>query len=140
MSRRRIWQWRRRLFPATATGRCLRASSSLARWALQARCVASARQSAGLWTALIWASANSLCRTASCSCRLSMRRLCVSKHWSRRLQPCSVKDNIYRLVRYKKRRLVNSLRFLVYKVGNPHIPAAAYNAKKSRYTSLKMYR
>lgn len=44
---------------------------------------------------------------------------------------CSVKDNIYRLVRYKKRRLVDSLRFLVYTVGNPHIPADAHNAKKN---------
>lgn len=35
---------------------------------------------------------------------------------------------------------MNSLRFLVYTVGNPRIPADAYNAKKSRYTSLKMYR
>ena len=45
---------------------------------------------------------------------LSRHRLCVSKHWSRRLRLCSVKDNIYRLVRYKKRRLVNSLRFCLY--------------------------
>lgn len=74
----------------------------LARLVLQARCAASARPSAGLWMALIWASANSLYQTASCSCRLSRRRLCVSKHWSRRLRLCSVKDNIYRLVRYKK--------------------------------------
>lgn len=105
------------LVSAIATGLCLRVSSSLARLVLQARCAASARPSAGLWMALIWASANSLYRTASCSCHLSRHRLCVSKHWSRRLRPCSVKDNIYRLVRYKKRRLVDSLRFLVYTVG-----------------------
>lgn len=35
---------------------------------------------------------------------------------------------------------MNSLRFLVYTVGDPRIPADAYNAKKFRYTSLKMYR
>ena len=35
---------------------------------------------------------------------------------------------------------IMSTLLLDYTVGNPHIPADAYNAKKSRYTSLKMYR